>query len=147
MHQGRWIELFSDYDCEICYHPRKENVVVDALSRKERVKLRRIRAMCMTIQSGVKDKILVAQMEATKLENAPAKMLRGEDQQMEKKEDDGLYFMDQIWVPLVGIVRKLIMDEAHATRYFIHPGADKMYHNLRDMYWWPGMKKDIATLC
>ncbi|GKC76395.1 putative reverse transcriptase domain-containing protein [Tanacetum coccineum] len=71
-------------------------------------------------------------------------MLRGEDQQMEKKEDDGLYFMDQIWVPLVGIVRKLIMDEAHATRYFIHPGADKMYHNLRDMYWWPGMKRDIA---
>ncbi|GJR96514.1 putative reverse transcriptase domain-containing protein [Tanacetum coccineum] len=115
MHQGRWIELFSDYDCEICYHPRKENVVVDALSRKERVKLRRIRAMCMTIQSGVKDKILVAQMEATKLENAPAKILRGLDQLMEVKEDGGLYFMDQIWVPLVGSVRTLIMDKAHTT--------------------------------
>ncbi|GJW61969.1 putative reverse transcriptase domain-containing protein [Tanacetum coccineum] len=108
-------ELFSDYDCEICYHPRKENVVADGLSRKERVKLRRIRAMCMTIQSGVKDKILVAQMEATKLENAPAKILRGLDQLMEVKEDGGLYFMDQIWVPLVGSVRTLIMDKAHAT--------------------------------
>ncbi|GJV86333.1 retrotransposon protein, putative, ty3-gypsy subclass [Tanacetum coccineum] len=37
------------------------------------------------------------------------------------------------------------MDEAHKTRYFVHPGADKMYHDLRDMYWWPGMKRDIAT--
>ncbi|GJU17238.1 putative reverse transcriptase domain-containing protein [Tanacetum coccineum] len=72
-------------------------------------------------------------------------MLRGLDQQMEKKEDGGLYFMDQIWVPLVGSIRTLIMDEAHASRYYVHPGADKMYYDLRDMYWWPGMKKDIAT--
>ncbi|GKE27727.1 putative reverse transcriptase domain-containing protein, partial [Tanacetum coccineum] len=35
------------------------------------------------------------------------------------------------------------MDEDHATRYFIHPGADKIYHDLRDMYWWPDMEKDI----
>ncbi|GJX90566.1 putative reverse transcriptase domain-containing protein [Tanacetum coccineum] len=39
----------------------------------------------------------------------------------------------------------MIMDEAHKTRYFVHPGADKMSHDLRDMYWWPGMKRDIAT--
>ncbi|GKC17295.1 putative reverse transcriptase domain-containing protein [Tanacetum coccineum] len=37
-----------------------------------------------------------------------------------------------------------VMDEAHASRYLIHPGADKKYYNLRDMYWWPGMKRDIA---
>ncbi|GKB12068.1 putative reverse transcriptase domain-containing protein [Tanacetum coccineum] len=72
-------------------------------------------------------------------------MLRDLDQQMEKKEDGGLYFMYRIWVPLVGDVRKMIMDEAHTTKYSIHLGADKMYHNLRDMYWWPGMKRDIAT--
>ncbi|GJT85906.1 putative reverse transcriptase domain-containing protein [Tanacetum coccineum] len=60
MRQRRWIELFSDYDCEIRYHPRKSNVVADALSRKERVKPRRVRAMSMTIQSSVKDKILTA---------------------------------------------------------------------------------------
>ncbi|GKC93735.1 putative reverse transcriptase domain-containing protein [Tanacetum coccineum] len=100
--------------------------------------------MSMTIQSGVKDKILVVQSEATKEENAPAKILRGLDQQMEKKEDGGLYFMDRIWVSLIGGVRALIMDEAHATRYSIHQGADKMYHDLRDMYWWQGMKRDIA---
>ncbi|GJW86367.1 putative reverse transcriptase domain-containing protein [Tanacetum coccineum] len=67
------VRLFSDYDCEIRYHLGKANVVVDVPSRKERVKPRRIRAMCMTIQSGVKDKIWVAQMEASKLENTPAK--------------------------------------------------------------------------
>ncbi|GKB18231.1 retrovirus-related pol polyprotein from transposon TNT 1-94 [Tanacetum coccineum] len=72
-------------------------------------------------------------------------MLRGLDQQMEKKEDGGLYFVDRIWVPLMGDVRTIIMDETHAMRYSIHPGADKMYYDLRHMYWWPGMKKDIAT--
>ncbi|GJQ99168.1 putative reverse transcriptase domain-containing protein [Tanacetum coccineum] len=56
-----------------------------------------------------------------------------------------MYFMDQIWVPLVGGVRTVIMDEAHKSRYSVHPGADKMYYDLRDMYWWPGMKRDIAT--
>ncbi|GKF41921.1 putative reverse transcriptase domain-containing protein, partial [Tanacetum coccineum] len=59
MCQRRWIKLFSDYDCEIRYHPGKANVVVVALSRKERVKPRRVRAMPMTIKSSVKDKILV----------------------------------------------------------------------------------------
>ncbi|GKD37540.1 putative reverse transcriptase domain-containing protein [Tanacetum coccineum] len=53
--------------------------------------------------------------------------------------------MDRIWVPLVGGVRRIIMDEAHKSRYSVHPGADKMYYDLRDMYWWPGMKRDIAT--
>ncbi|GKA12122.1 putative nucleotidyltransferase, ribonuclease H [Tanacetum coccineum] len=145
MHQRRWIELFSDYECEIRYHPGKANVVADALSRKERVKPKRVRAMAMTIQSGVKRMILAAQSEAFKEENAPAERLHGLDQQMERKEDESLYFMDRIWVPLVGGVRTIIMDEAHKTRYSVHPGADKMYHDLRDMYWWPGMKRDIAT--
>ncbi|GKE81898.1 putative reverse transcriptase domain-containing protein [Tanacetum coccineum] len=128
------IELFSDY-----------NVVVDALSRKERVKPRRVRAMAMTVQSGVRGMILAAQSEAFKQENILAEILHGLDQQMERKEDESLYFMDRIWVPLVGGVRKIIMDEAHKTKYFVYPGADKMYHDLRDMYWWPGMKRDIAT--
>nr|GEZ00462.1 putative reverse transcriptase domain-containing protein [Tanacetum cinerariifolium] len=122
MRQQRWIELFSDYDYEDRYHSGKANVVADALN-----------------------KILVAQSEASKAENAPAGMLRGMDQQIEKKEDGGLYFMDRIWVPLVGDIRTVIMSEAHSTRYSIHLGADKMYYDMRDMYWWPEMKKDIAT--
>ncbi|GJQ89242.1 putative reverse transcriptase domain-containing protein [Tanacetum coccineum] len=65
MRQRRWIELFSDYDYEIRYHPGKGNVVADALSRKERVKPKRIRAMNMTHQSSIKDRILAAQKEAS----------------------------------------------------------------------------------
>ncbi|GJZ62120.1 reverse transcriptase domain-containing protein [Tanacetum coccineum] len=75
------IELFSDYDYEIRYHPGKVNVVADALNR--------------------------------------------------------------IWVPLTGEVRTLIMDKAHKSKYSVHPGANKMYYDLRDMYWWPRVKKDI----
>ncbi|GJR64462.1 putative reverse transcriptase domain-containing protein [Tanacetum coccineum] len=116
MRQRRWIELFSDYDCEIRYHPRKVNVMANAFSRKERVKPRRVRAKSMTIQYSIKDKLLATQYKASKEENAPAEMLRGLDQQMEKKEDGGLYFMDRIWVPLIGDVRTIIMDEVHATR-------------------------------
>ncbi|GJW11190.1 putative reverse transcriptase domain-containing protein [Tanacetum coccineum] len=144
MRQRRWIELFSDYECEIRYHPGKANVVADALSRKERMKPRRVRAMAMTIQSRVKEMILAAQSEAFKQENVLVERLHGLDQQMERKEDRSLYFMDMIWVPLVGDVRMVILDEAHKSKFFVHPGADKMYHDLRDMYWWPGMKRDIA---
>ncbi|GKB63295.1 putative reverse transcriptase domain-containing protein [Tanacetum coccineum] len=56
MRHRHWIELFSDYDCEIRYHPSKVNVVADALSRKERVKPKRVRAMNMTLQSSIKDR-------------------------------------------------------------------------------------------
>ncbi|GJX77934.1 putative reverse transcriptase domain-containing protein [Tanacetum coccineum] len=83
--------------------------------------------------------------EVSKVENPPAEMLRGLDQQKEKKEDGGLYFLDRIWVPLMGNVMTLVMDEAHSTKYSIHPRANKMYYRLRDMYWWSGMKKNIST--
>ncbi|GKB72610.1 putative reverse transcriptase domain-containing protein [Tanacetum coccineum] len=66
------------------------------------------------------------------------------DDQMERRSDGALYYLDRIWVPLTGDVRTLIMDEAHKSRYSVHPGADKMYYDLRDMYWWPGIKKDRA---
>nr|GEU70771.1 putative reverse transcriptase domain-containing protein [Tanacetum cinerariifolium] len=144
MRQRRWIELFSDYDCEIRYHPGKANVVADALSGKERAKPRRVRAMSMTIHSSIKAKILEAQSEASKNSSTLTKMLKGLDKQLERKEDGGLYLVERILVPVYGNLRTLIMNEAHATRYSIHPGAEKMYYDLRGLYWWPGMKKDIA---
>ncbi|KAD5803257.1 hypothetical protein E3N88_14617 [Mikania micrantha] len=55
-----------------------------------------------------------------------------------------IYYQDRIWIPAVDEMRKLIFDEAHKTKYSVHPGADKMYQDLRGFYWWPGMKKDIA---
>ncbi|GJZ58694.1 putative reverse transcriptase domain-containing protein [Tanacetum coccineum] len=145
MHQRRWIELFSDYECEIRYHPSKANMVADALSRKERVKPTHVRAMAMTIQFGIRGMVLAAQGEAFKQDNVLAERLHGLNQQMERREDGSLYFLDRIWVPLVGGVRTIIMNEAHKTGYSVHPGADKMYHDLRDMYWCPRMKRDIAT--
>ncbi|GKD33830.1 putative reverse transcriptase domain-containing protein [Tanacetum coccineum] len=105
MRQRRWIKLFSDYDCEIRYHPSKANVVADALSKKERVKPKRVRAMNMTLQPSIKDRILAAQKEAV---DEFAGLQKGLDEMIEQRR------------------------------------ADKMYYDLRDMYWWPGMKKDIA---
>ncbi|GJT66263.1 hypothetical protein Tco_1017743 [Tanacetum coccineum] len=83
--------------------------------------------MSMTIHSCVKDKILEAQGEASKDFNAPAKMLRGLYKQFERKDDGGLYFVDRIWVSLSSNMRTLIMDEAHTTKYLVHPGADKIF--------------------
>ncbi|GKB12925.1 putative reverse transcriptase domain-containing protein [Tanacetum coccineum] len=98
-----------------------------------------------TIQLSVKDKIIATQGEAPKVKNAPTEMLCGLDQQIGKMEDRGMYFMNRIWVPLASEVRKMILDKAHATRYSIHSGGDKMYHDMRDMYWRSGMKRDITT--
>ncbi|GKB45347.1 putative reverse transcriptase domain-containing protein [Tanacetum coccineum] len=144
MRQRRWIELLSDYECEIKYHSGKANVVADSLSRKERLKPRRVRAMSITIHSRLKTKISEAQGEASKDLKALVEWLRGLETHFERRDDGGIYFFDRIWIPSVGGVRKLIIYEAHTSRYSIHPGADKMYYDLRDLYWWPGMKRDIA---
>ncbi|GKC61186.1 putative reverse transcriptase domain-containing protein [Tanacetum coccineum] len=90
MRQRRWLELLSDYDCEIRYHPRKANVILEA------------------------------QVEARKEEN-----YRTED--------------------LCGNLRELIMNESHKSKYSVHPGLDKMYQDLKKLYWWPNMKAEIAT--
>nr|GEV24157.1 putative reverse transcriptase domain-containing protein [Tanacetum cinerariifolium] len=132
MCQRRWIELFSDYDCEIRCHPDKANVVADALSREGRVKPKRIRAMNMTLQSSIKGKILSAQKEAF---DKPTEMQRELDELIECRSDGALYYLDRIWVPLKGYVRTLIMDDAHKSKYSVYLGADKMYYDLRDMYW------------
>ncbi|GJZ68299.1 putative reverse transcriptase domain-containing protein, partial [Tanacetum coccineum] len=89
--------------------------------------------------------ILAAQGEAFNQKNILAERLHGLDQKIERKGDGSLYFMDRIWVPLVGCVRTVIMDKAHKSRYSVHPGADKMYYDPRDLYWWPRMKRDIAN--
>ncbi|GJV11460.1 putative reverse transcriptase domain-containing protein [Tanacetum coccineum] len=121
----------------------KANVVADALSRKERVKPTRVRAMNMILQSSIKDMIPTAQKEVV---DESARLQKGLDEMIELETDGVLYYLDQIWVPLKGDVRTLIMDEAHKSKYSVHPGADKMYYDLRDRYWWHGVKKDIANM-
>ncbi|GKE84791.1 putative reverse transcriptase domain-containing protein, partial [Tanacetum coccineum] len=87
-----------------------------------------------------------SKIEAVKNWKAPrTPSERGLDEMIELRNDGALYYMDRIWVPLKGDVRTLIMDEAHKSKYFVHVGADKIYYDLRDRYWWSGIKKDIAV--
>ncbi|GJT60205.1 putative reverse transcriptase domain-containing protein [Tanacetum coccineum] len=124
-------------------HENHLRLMLDLL-RKEKLYAKFSKCEFWLQESGVKGLILAAQGEAFKDENVIAEGLNGTEQQMEKREDGSLHYMDRIWVSLVGDVRTKIMDEDHKTRYFVHPGVDKMYYDLRDMYWWPDMKKEIA---
>ncbi|GJS76846.1 putative reverse transcriptase domain-containing protein [Tanacetum coccineum] len=151
MRQRRWLELLSDYDCDIRFHPGKANVVADALSRKERSKPLRVRALVMTMGLNLPKKILEAQAEALKPENLSAKdvgdMLRKDlpKEKLEPHADGTLCLNNKSWVPCFGILRTLIMHESHKSKYSIHAGSDKMYQDLKQLYWWPNMKADIAT--
>ena len=69
----------------------------------------------------------------------------GAENSLVSKPDGILYYLNRIWIPNRDDLRNFLMKEAHNTKYSIHPGADKMYHDMRTSYWWPGMKKDIAT--
>ncbi|GJS83928.1 putative reverse transcriptase domain-containing protein [Tanacetum coccineum] len=145
MRQRRWLELLSDYDCEIRYHPGKANVVADALSRKERSKPLRVRALVMTIGLNLPKQILSAQSEARKEENFINEDLRGMINKLEPRADGTLCLNNRSWIPCLGDLRALIMHESHKSKYSIHPGSDKMYQDLKKLYWWPNMKAEIAT--
>ncbi|GJT96088.1 reverse transcriptase domain-containing protein [Tanacetum coccineum] len=144
MRQRRWLELLADYDCEICYHPGKANVVADALSRKKRIKPLRVRALILTVHPKLPSQILEAQNEALKEENVKNENLRGMDKSFEIRPDGTRCIKNQSWLPLFGWVEKLNNAESTKSKYSIHPGSDKMYHDLKKLYWWPNMKAIIA---
>ncbi|GJV41860.1 reverse transcriptase domain-containing protein [Tanacetum coccineum] len=144
MRQRRWLELLADYDCEICYHPGKANVVADALSRKKRIKPLRVRALILTVHPKLPSQILEAQNEALKEENVKNENLRGMDKSFEIRPDGTRCIKNRSWLPLFGGLRDLIMHESHKSKYSIHPGSDKMYHDIKKLYWWPNMKAIIA---
>ncbi|GJR37240.1 putative reverse transcriptase domain-containing protein [Tanacetum coccineum] len=151
MRQRRWLELLSDYDCDIRYHLRKANVVADALSRKEWIEPLRVRALVMTIGLDLPKQILEAQIEAQKLENLVTEDVGGmirKDIPKEKLEpcaDGTLCLHHRSWLPCYGDLRSVIMHESHKSKYSIHPGSKKMYQDMKKLYWWPNMKADIAT--
>ncbi|GJR02054.1 putative reverse transcriptase domain-containing protein [Tanacetum coccineum] len=129
--QRRWLELLSDYDCEIRYHLGKANVVADALSRKERIKPLRT--------------------EAQKPENLKNKDVGGMSrkdipkEKLEPRADKTLCLNGRSWLLCYSDLRTVIMHESHKSKYSIHPGSDKMYQDMKKLYWWPNMKADIAT--
>ncbi|GJS54424.1 putative reverse transcriptase domain-containing protein [Tanacetum coccineum] len=124
MRQHRWLELLSDYDCEIRYHPGKENVVADALR---------------------------PQREAQKPENFKKENVGGmirkdiPKERLEPCADGTLCLNGRSWLPCYGDLRTVIMQESHKSKYSIHPGSDKIYQDMKKLYWWPNMKANIAT--
>nr|GEU94608.1 putative reverse transcriptase domain-containing protein [Tanacetum cinerariifolium] len=145
MRQRRWIDLLSDYDCKIRYHPGKGNVVADTLSQKDKEPLR-VRSLVMKIHTNLPEKILEAQTEAIKEENVKAENLgRLLKTIFEICSNRIRCFKGRIWLPLFGGIRDIIMHESHKSKYSIHLGSDKMYQDLKKLYWWPNIKADIAT--
>ncbi|GJR70304.1 putative reverse transcriptase domain-containing protein [Tanacetum coccineum] len=151
MRQRRWLELLSDYDCDIRYHPGKANLVVDALSRKERIEPLRVRALVMTIGLDLTKRILEAQIEALKPENLGNEdvggMIRKDipKEKLKPRTNGTLCLNDRNWLPCYRDLRSVIMHESHKSKYSIHPGSEKMYQDVKKLYWWPNMKADIAT--
>ncbi|GJT94508.1 putative reverse transcriptase domain-containing protein, partial [Tanacetum coccineum] len=115
MRQRRWLELLSDYDCEIRYHLGKANVILNA------------------------------QVEAMKEENVKEENLNGMNKKFETHVDGTQCIEKRSWLLRFRGLRDLIMNESHKSKYSIHPGSDKMYHDLKKLYWWPNIKAEIAT--
>ncbi|KAL8115150.1 hypothetical protein AgCh_021831 [Apium graveolens] len=136
MRQRRWLELIKDYDCEILYHTGKANVVADALSRKERLK------MIMTSEELVKE---FEKMEIDEKKMSEEKgTLTGEEVRCEKDEEGIMRYASRIWIPNVQELKDKLLHEGHSSRYSIHPGSTKMYRDLKEYYWWPNMKREVA---
>nr|GEX11270.1 putative reverse transcriptase domain-containing protein [Tanacetum cinerariifolium] len=135
----------------------KANVVADALSRKEREPPLRVQALVMTIGLDLPRQILNAQTKERKPENIKKedvgcmlvedsrdpKKVRTE--KLEPRADGTLCLNGRSWLPCYDDLRTVIMHESHKSKYSIHPGSDKMYQDMKKLYWWPNMKADIAT--
>ncbi|KAH0636086.1 hypothetical protein KY289_036001 [Solanum tuberosum] len=172
LRQRRCLEFLKDYDMSVHYHPGKANVVADALSRlsigsvahveEERKELARdvhrlarlgVRLMSIsddgvTIQNGAESS-LVEKVKEKQDSDAIFLELKGavHNQRVEVFSHGGdgvLHYQGRLCVPDVGELRQHILTEAHNSRYLIHPGATKMYRDLQEVYWWNGMKRDIA---
>ncbi|GKD24188.1 putative reverse transcriptase domain-containing protein [Tanacetum coccineum] len=111
----RWLELLSDYDCEIRYHPGKANVVADALSRKERKNIKNKDVGGMLVENS-KD---------------PEKF---RTEKLDPHADGTLCFNGRSWLPCYGDLRTVIMHESHKSKYSIHPGSEKMYQDMKKLY-------------
>jgi hypothetical protein len=167
MRQRRWLELIKDYNLEVHYHPDKANVVVDAISRKAQCNYvamdSKIATLCdelcklnmevvspgtldyISVEPTLQEQIVLAQI-GDKGVQVIKEML---EQKVEKykcfrRDSKGvLWFEDRLVVPKNPELRKKILDEAHLSMFSMHLGSNKMYHDLRSLYWWTRMKREI----
>ncbi|GJX47144.1 putative reverse transcriptase domain-containing protein [Tanacetum coccineum] len=125
--------------------------------KKEQEPPLRVRASVMTISLDLPKQILNAQTEARKPENIKNEDIGGmliknatfpeaiREQKLEPRANGTLCLNGRSWLPCYGDLRTVIMHESHKSKYSIHPGSDKMYQDMKKLYWWPNMKADIAT--
>jgi hypothetical protein len=162
MRQRRWLELIKDYELEVHYHPGKANVIADALSRKAHYNY--LLAVCLTGEESItrvlpnlslfnitltptlRDEIIDAQKDDEGMDHIKKRMREGDPRITCFREDaEGtLWFKERLVVPKREALKKKILDEAHTSRYSIHPGSTKMYHDLRQQFWWTRMKHETA---
>ncbi|KAE8667867.1 Detected protein of unknown function [Hibiscus syriacus] len=155
LRQRRWLELLKDYDCVIDYHPGKANIIADALSRKTVSELRSLMAKMNLYDDGtllaelqvkptLVDEIKAKQPLDSSLLSIFEQVEQGTNSDYAIDQDEVLCFKGRYCVPDDAELRQTILTEAHSSPYAMHPGGDKMYRNLREMYYWIGMKKDIS---
>nr|GEW04964.1 reverse transcriptase domain-containing protein [Tanacetum cinerariifolium] len=101
-------------------------------------------ASILALPEGNEDFVVYSQNEAIKEKNVGAENLRGIDKAFEVRPDGTRCIKNQSWLPLFGNLRDLIMHESYKSKYFIHPGSEKMYQDLKKLYWWPNIKAIIA---
>ncbi|KAJ9555770.1 hypothetical protein OSB04_010384 [Centaurea solstitialis] len=145
MRQRRWLELLKDYDCDLLYHPGKANVVADALSRKNYGDSVGVTLNRISVVSSLMDRIKTSQAEALREENLKDEVMVKQKELLTEDSRGFKLFQGRIWVPKLGGNRELLLDDAHKSKYSIHPGSTKMYRDLKMNYWWPVMKLDIAS--
>ncbi|TYK21579.1 pol protein [Cucumis melo var. makuwa] len=136
MRQKRWLELVKDYDCEILYHSGKANVVADALCRKVAHSAALITKQAPLLRDFERAEITVSVGEVT------SQLGHGEDFSI--SSDHGLTFEGCLCVPEDSAVKEELLKEAHSSPFTMHPGSTKLYQDLRCVYWWRNMKREVA---
>ncbi|KAL4013020.1 hypothetical protein IC575_025172 [Cucumis melo] len=146
MRQRRWFELVKDYDCEILYHPGKANVVADALSRKVAHSAALITKQTPLLRDFERVKIAVSVGEVTsQLAQLSRRMVEtGQGEDFSISSDDGLMFEGRLCVPEDSAVKTELLTKAQSSLFTMHPGSTKMYQDLRSVYWWRNMKREVA---